>query len=233
MTAPVTASAALGNYLDVRYSASDRPYTEYPAQLARHLTTTHLSAHAGGRLLDLGCGRGEFLHGFAQLGYRAQGVDRCRPSQARFPEPVVAADFERSGLPFDDAAFDVVFNKSVFEHLHDVGHVLTECRRVLVPGGRLVSLVPDWRAQWRHFYDDWTHVRPFTLTGLTQCIASHGFRICHAERFRQLPFLWQRPYLTPVASLCSLLPERMKRHKIVRFSKEWMLLVVAEPLTDG
>ncbi len=233
MTAGVAGRDALRSYLDVRYAVVERPYTEYPAQLARYLSDTHLIAHQGGRLLDLGCGRGEFLHGFAQLGFSARGVDRSKPQSPRFKEPVVAADFERSGLPFEDASFDVVFNKSVLEHLHDVSYVLQECRRVLAPGGLLVSLVPDWRCQWRHFYDDWTHVRPFTLIGLRECLTSHGFGIRHAERFRQLPFLWKRPYLAPVAGICSLLPDRMKRHKLVRFSKEWMLLVVAEPTTDG
>ncbi|MEZ4224543.1 MAG: class I SAM-dependent methyltransferase [Polyangiaceae bacterium] len=229
MTRRLDGQQALADYLDVRYSAAARPYTDYPAQLARHLTDTQLATLRGGRLLDLGSGRGEFLHGFAEAGFRAQGVDRSRPKQPRFHEPVAVADFERSSLPFDDHSFDVVFNKSVLEHLHDVSYVLGECRRVLAPGGRLVSMVPDWRAQWRHFYDDWTHVRPFTLTGLTQCIESHGFAIRHASRFRQLPLLWKRPYLAPLASACALLPEAMKRHKFVRFSKEWMLLVVAEP----
>ncbi|MGC4092290.1 MAG: class I SAM-dependent methyltransferase [Polyangiaceae bacterium] len=179
-------------------------------------------------MLDLGSGRGEFLHGFAELGFQATGADRSRPSHSRFSEPVFELDYEKQQLPVADASFDVVFNKSVFEHVTDIGAVLNECRRVLVSGGRMISMVPDWTAQFRHFYDDWTHVRPFTLTGLKECLQSHGFRVRHALRFRQLPLLWSRPYLRPLADAATLLPSPFKRFKFVRFSQEWMLLVVAD-----
>jgi ribosomal protein S18 acetylase RimI-like enzyme len=67
-------------YLDVRYSERERPYTDYPRKLTAHLTKEYLRGHAGASLLDLGCGRGEFLHGFAELGmavaceWRGRGV---------------------------------------------------------------------------------------------------------------------------------------------------------------
>ena len=216
------------NYLDVRYSESARPYTEYPGQLTEYLTSQYLAGYRGSKLLDLGCGRGEFLHGFARQGFDAVGIDRSRPSQPRFSERVVEGDYERSGLPFGDGEFSVLFSKSVFEHITDISASLRECQRVLSPAGRMLTLVPDWTAQWRHFYDDWTHVRPFTLNGLRECIACHGFQVREALRFRQLPVLWQRPYLRPLADAAALLPSPFKKSKFVRFSKEWMLLVVAD-----
>lgn len=215
-------------YLDVRYSEGERPYTDYPRQLTAHLSERYLAGHREGRLLDLGCGRGEFLHGFAKQGFDAVGFDRSRPGQPRFSEPVVVGDYERGGLPFTNGEFSVLFNKSVFEHVRDITPLLNECHRVLAPGGRMLSLVPDWTAQWRHFFDDWTHVRPFTLTGLRQCVESHGFEIKEALRFRQLPLLWQHPYLRPLSDAAALLPDAFKASKFVRFSKEWMLLVVAD-----
>jgi len=215
-------------YLDVRYSERQRPYTDYPGKLTRYLHDEYLRGFSGGGLLDLGCGRGEFLHGFAEQGFKVTGFDRSRPSEPRFSEPVVVGDYEKGGLPFADGEFSVLFNKSVFEHVREITPLLRECHRVLAPGGRMVSLVPDWTAQWRHFFDDWTHVRPFTLTGLRECIQSHGFEIREAVRFRQLPLLWEHPYLRPLSDAAALLPSAFKRSKFVRFSKEWMLLVVAD-----
>jgi SAM-dependent methyltransferase len=223
-----TSADGARNYLDVRYSERERPYTTYPAELTHYLSTRFLAEQRGKRLLDLGAGRGEFLHGFALEGFDAIGIDRSRPSERRFLEPVIEGDYEKNALPFEDESFQVIFNKSVLEHVFDVSRLLGECRRVLAPGGRFIAMVPDWNAQWEHFYDDWTHVRPFTLTGLKECIQSHGFRLHVAERFRQLPALWQRPYLGPVADALSLLPKPFKKFKFVRFSKEWMLLVVAD-----
>jgi SAM-dependent methyltransferase len=222
------------NYLDVRYGESARPFTDYPARLTEYLTSQYLVGYRGSKLLDLGSGRGEFLHGFASLGFDAVGVDRSRPSSPRFSEPVVLGDYERAGLPFAASEFSVLFSKSVFEHITDIGSLLRECQRVLAPGGRMIALVPDWTAQWRHFYDDWTHVRPFTLNSLRECVTCHGFEVREALRFRQLPLLWQHPYLRPLADAAACLPTPFKKSKFVRFSKEWMLLVVADkPAPDG
>ena len=165
------------NYLDVRYSERARPYTEYPGQLTEYLTDRVFGRLSRQSLLDLGSGRGEFLHGFARQGFDAIGIDRSRPSAPRFNEPVIEADYERAGLPFADGEFSVLFSKSVFEHISDISSLLRECHRVLAPSGRMIALVPDWTAQWRHFYDDWTHVRPFTLNGLRECVACHGFEV--------------------------------------------------------
>lgn len=220
-------SEATANYLGVRYSAKERPFTTYPGALTAHLTDRFLTSHRGGKLVDVGSGRGEFLREFALLGFDACGVDRELSSEKIFPEVVHLANLETDRLPFDDDSLDIVFNKSVLEHTSNVTHLLGECRRVLRPGGVMISLVPDWKAQWSHFYDDWTHVRPFTLVGLRECLLSHGYEVVRAERFRQLPLLWKRPYLRPLADLATLLPDAWKTNKWVRFSKEWMLLAVA------
>jgi SAM-dependent methyltransferase len=100
------------NYLDVRYSEGARPYTEYPALLTEYLTTQFLAGYRGSKLLDLGSGRGEFLHGFARQGFDATGIDRSRPSVPRFSEPVIEADYERAGLPFGDREFSVLLPPS-------------------------------------------------------------------------------------------------------------------------
>ena len=227
---PVNPSVTDGNYnyLDVRYSEQETPYTGYPAQLTAHLTREYLTGYRGSKLLDLGSGRGEFLHGFARQGFDVIGIDRSRPSAPKFSEPVLLADYERSTLPFADGEFSILFSKSVFEHIVDISALLRECHRVLAPGGRMIALVPDWTAQWRQFYDDWTHVRPFTLHGLRECVACHGFHVREALRFRQLPLLWKHPYLRPLAEAAALLPTPFKKSKFVRFSKEWMSLVVAD-----
>jgi ubiquinone/menaquinone biosynthesis C-methylase UbiE len=222
------------DYLGVRYSETARPLSVYPFQLTQYLTEQHLSKHRGGRLLDLGCGRGEFLKGFLEQGFDGVGIDRQASTLLDLSGRIQALNIESEALPFSTDSLDVIFNKSVLEHLTHISPVLNECKRVLKPGGTLLCMVPDFRSQWPHFYDDWTHVRPFTLTGLTECLMSHGYTVVSSRRFRQLPALWSRPYLSPLADLASLLPSQFKRSKWVRFSKELMLLVAAQkPPTLG
>ena len=214
------------SYLKVRYSNEARPYTSYPQLLCQYLTEQYLGPPDRRTLLDLGCGRGEFLDAFSELGFRGIGVDREGEGKTRNGCEVKLCDLEQDALPLGNDSVDAIFNKSVFEHVREITPLLSECRRVLKPGGLMLSMVPDFQAQWRHFYDDWTHVRPFTLMGLRECLQSHEFELVEAIRFRQLPVLWQRPYLRPLADAAALLPAGLKRSKWVRFSKEWMLLAV-------
>lgn len=211
-----------------RRIAEARPDTAYPSQLTRYLTRRFLGRMTGRRLLEVGSGRGEFLRGFAREGFEAVGLERAMSRERIFPETVVHSDFEKSGLPFADSSFSVIFNNSVLGRIRDLTFLLEEFRRVLEPGGRVIALVPDRHARWRHFHDDWPRVRPFTLDGISACMASHGFVVAHAERFMQLPAVWRNPHLKPVTLAAAALPETAKRWKFVRFSKERPLLVVAD-----
>ena len=219
---------AAASYLDVRYTAERRPYTRYPQLLCRYLTATYLTDPSYRTLLELGPGRGEFLDGFAECGFDVLGLDNSLHSDRRFPWSLVVADIEGKPIPLASNSVDIVFNKSLIEHIHGTDLFLSEIYRVLRPGGLMIVMTPDWKAQYRHFYDDYTHVRPFTIMGLTDVVEAHRFLIRDARRFRQLPFLWRRPYLRIVSDVLGWLPEWFKNYKIVKFSKEWMLLVVAE-----
>jgi len=64
-------------YLDVVYNKNTRPITDYPSQLCGYLFD-RFSMKKGDRLLDIGCGRGDFTKGFKDLGLEISGIDRER-----------------------------------------------------------------------------------------------------------------------------------------------------------
>ena len=66
-------------------------------------------------------------------------------------------DVERTGLPFADDSFDIVFSKSFVEHLHSPETYFEEAFRVLKPGGVMLTMVPDWEANYKTYFDDFTH----------------------------------------------------------------------------
>ena len=62
------------NYVEVAYQEKEKPFGEYPLQLAAYLMKKyHLKK--GMSVLDNGCGRGEFLHAFSSFGMKAVGTD--------------------------------------------------------------------------------------------------------------------------------------------------------------
>ena len=100
----------------------------------------------GTRVLELGCGTGEFTRRVAPAGARLVALDLSGDLLAKARAKVGgAARFVRANahlLPFADAAFDVVYGCSILHHL-DVEVALREVRRILRPGGRLVFSEPN------------------------------------------------------------------------------------------
>jgi SAM-dependent methyltransferase len=226
-----------GSYLDVRYSEEKAPRGSYPTLFAKLLLDRAYGRT--GSLLDLGSGRGDFLEAFAQLGFDVVGVDVSERSPALAPgRRVELVDLEREELPFEDGSFDFVFSKSVIEHLHEPAAMLTKAARVLRPGGTAVVLTPSWRHTYKGaFYYEYSHVTPFTAQSLSLALQYAGFEVDHVEHFRQLPFLWRLPVLTPVVAAIGRLPLPYRPYsevrwpdglnKLLRFSKEVMLMGIA------
>ena len=100
----------------------------------------------GERALDLGCGTGEFTALLAEAGAEAVGaevaeaaLDRARRRHPELPFELVPVD---GPLPHEDASFALVWSSEVIEHVADTARWLSEVRRVLRPGGRLLLTTP-------------------------------------------------------------------------------------------
>ncbi len=139
----------------------------YRRMFRRFLATRHIAGEASApRVLDCGVGTGQFALALAQVHegpIDLTAVD-CSPAMvaaagerfrgAGVPARVVKAQIDR--LPFGDASFDVVLAAHVLEHLPDPVAALAEMRRVLKPGGWIVtcmtreSLLGTWiQVKWR------------------------------------------------------------------------------------
>ncbi|MFN8639198.1 MAG: class I SAM-dependent methyltransferase [Dehalococcoidia bacterium] len=99
----------------------------------------------GRRVLDLGCGVGEYVRAFARRGARALGCDievaRLVEARARGTTNVLAAAGE--ALPFRTGSLDVVVLNEVIEHVADDAATMREVGRVLAPGGTCVIFAPN------------------------------------------------------------------------------------------
>lgn len=97
------------------------------------------------RVLDLGCGTGRLTIGIAAAGHTVTGVDPARASidEARSkPEAEEVTWIEGTSTVLPDAAFDVAVMTShvaqFFTDDDDFRSTLTDLKRALIPGGRLV-----------------------------------------------------------------------------------------------
>ena len=98
----------------------------------------------GGRIIDVGCGRGDFLFRMKELGWDVLGIETdllAAEIAKRRGIPVDTRPLEKTCLPENWA--DAVIMNHVIEHIYDPVSELTECRRLLKKGGRLVLYTPN------------------------------------------------------------------------------------------
>jgi 2-polyprenyl-3-methyl-5-hydroxy-6-metoxy-1,4-benzoquinol methylase len=146
----------------------------------------------GERVLDVGCGEGRFTAELAAAGIHGVGIDVAE-------EPLRRARATHPGLdlqlvdalepwPLADASFDAVWAGEVIEHVADTAGWLSETRRVLRPGGRLLVSTPNHsrlavlrlalsaRAFDAHFDPRSDHLRFYTRCTLTSLLEDFGFQ---------------------------------------------------------
>ena len=122
-----------------------------------------LEAGEKGRLLDIGCGNGQFLDRMRQLGWEVVGVEpdelAVSVARERYGLEVFQGSLEEAKFP--DRHFDAITMNHVIEHVPDPIGLLKECRRVLRPGGKLVVVTPNIKSVGRRMFNGaWLHWDP-------------------------------------------------------------------------
>ncbi len=133
-----------------------------------------LAPQKGERILEIGCGTGYALVPVAQAvgtSGLAVGLDisdgmlvaaKARLKRAGLPRPPLLVMADAVKLPFRSGAFDAAFMAFTLElfDIPDISAVLSECARVLRPGGRLgvVALSREGGGRMMRLYG-WAHRR--------------------------------------------------------------------------
>lgn len=146
---PPVDAQALARFIDERATRPDQ-------RQAHDALLAALAPQAGERLLDLGCGSGVLTRRLAaQVGPSGEvvGVDISR-AMLDYARQQTAADqvspapryeqADATSLPFPDGYFHGALMARTLMHVPDPQAVLTELRRVMMPGGRLAILEADW-----------------------------------------------------------------------------------------
>jgi SAM-dependent methyltransferase len=113
------------------------------------LTIAHLPDVRGQRVLEIGCGRGEFARHLAQQGaelvaadFSPAAVAHTRKRLEGFDATAIVADIQ--DIPFPNTSFDIVISQETLEHVPDPMRGLAELVRVTRFGGRVLVTTPNY-----------------------------------------------------------------------------------------
>jgi SAM-dependent methyltransferase len=131
-----------------------------------------------GKVLDVGCQKGEFLYVMKQRGWQPVGVEFSSRPPNVFNLPIYCGELKNA--PLEPASFDLITLWAVLEHVHDPLDVLAHVSRLLKPSGRALVLVPNFNsipARFMRHDDVPRHLLMFTPRTLRRAAHTAGLGI--------------------------------------------------------
>ena len=132
---------------------------------------------SGKKLVDLGAADLSFVKVCKEKGLDSIGLDISDN-----------VNFESDSFPIESSSIDIVTATSVIEHLYSPANFMSEIWRILKPGSVVILVCPNWRYSFKSYFNDPTHVHPYTEVSLSRLFKSFNF-----ENEYIVPWLVKKP----------------------------------------
>ena len=135
-------------------------------------------------VVDIGCGDGYLKKCFEKKKFKYLGYD------------VEDLDIEKDKLPVEDRSVDIVINIGLIEALKDYKNLMSESYRVLRPNGFFYTITPNWHKDYKNFYNNPIHKKPYTPNSLKQALEINNFNsVKILPGLRSKPMWYYKGYL--------------------------------------
>ncbi len=161
-----------------------------------------------GKLLDIGCGVGDFLHVAENKGWQCTGVEPSEEAREIARQRIkgdllYSEDLEQ----LSDQSFDLITMWHVLEHVDDLKWQVAQLQRLIKPNGRIVIAVPNYRSYDGRFYNAYwaaydvpRHLNHFNKTVITKMFKTSGLSLVCMDKL-----VWDAYYI-------SFMSEQYKHH---------------------
>ena len=163
-----------------------------------------------GKLLDIGCGVGDFLHTAEMHGWECIGVEPSEDAKSIAQKRIkgkIITSMELESFP--DGAFDVITMWHVLEHVDDLKWQVAQLQRLVKPSGRVVIAVPNYTSYEGQYYKEhWAayavprHLNHFNRITLSKIFKTSGLELVKMDKLK-----WDAYYI-------SYLSEQYRHHSL-------------------
>ncbi len=163
-----------------------------------------------GKLLDIGCGVGDFLHTAEAHGWQCTGVEPSEEAKAiarQRTQAKLMSSEDQEQLP--DESFDVITMWHVLEHVDDLRWQIAQLQRLIKQNGRIVIALPNYKSYDGQFYKEhWAaydvprHLSHFNRTTLAKILKTNDLKLVKTDKLK-----WDAYYI-------SYMSEQYKIHKL-------------------
>ena len=163
-----------------------------------------------GKVLDIGCGVGDFLHTAEMHGWECTGVEPSEDAkviaQKRMNGKIISSE-DLENIP--EGYFDLITMWHVLEHVDDLKWQVEQLRRLVKSKGRIVIALPNYKSYDGQYYKElWAaydvprHLNHFNKTTLTKIFKASGMELVKMDKLR-----WDAYYI-------SYMSEQYKLHSL-------------------
>jgi SAM-dependent methyltransferase len=154
--------------------------------LTMQLNYVERYSHRRGRLLDIGCATGNYMHLARQRGWDVLGIEiiekAARVARDTYHLPVISSTVETVELP--PGSLDVVTLWDVVEHLPSPRVAFQRLHEFLKPGGMVFFSIPNLNSFDRYLFgQEWIgwdaprHFHLFDIRTITRMLSDNGFKV--------------------------------------------------------
>lgn len=162
-----------------------------------------------GKLLDIGCGVGDFIHTAETKGWECTGVEPSEDAQNIARQRIKACIIQSQDLEkLEDESFDIITMWHVLEHVDNLKWQVEQLHRLVKPNGRIVIAVPNYKSYDGQFYKEkWAaydvprHLNHFNKQTITKIFKANGLTLTKTNKLR-----WDAYYI-------SFMSEQYKIHQ--------------------
>jgi SAM-dependent methyltransferase len=110
------------------------------------------------KVVEIGCGDGYLKKHFEEKNFNYIGYD------------IEDLNIEKDKIDLADNSVDMVINIGLIEALESAENLISESKRILKKGGIFYTLTPNWKKDYKNFYDNPIHKLPFTPNSMKQIL---------------------------------------------------------------